>query len=92
VKEIKLNMSAAICSWSAAREAWLTGTGSVRLNNFKQATDLLYVAFLEDSKCNDPRIVGDAFYKFRNLLAEQFDKGNPYRVRFHPNPTIVGHA
>jgi hypothetical protein len=92
--EIKLNMTAAMCAWLAAREEWLTGTGSVRLDNFRMATDLLYVAFLEDTNLkSDSRIAGDAFHKFRNYLAEEFDKGIPYRVKkFHPNPTMVGHA
>ena len=91
--EIRLNMTAAKCNWLAAREAWLCGTGEVRLNNFKTATDLLYVAFLEDTDLSDnPHVAGEAFYRFRNYLAEQVDKGNPYRVKFHPNPTMVGHA
>lgn len=89
----KMDMTMAVVAWLESREQWLHGAGSVCLDNFKNATNLLYVAFLEDSDfSNNSRISGEAFYKFRNFLEEEFDKEIPHRKRFHLNPTIVGHA
>ena len=83
-------MSEAISYWIAAREAWITSRSRVSLDRLNFATDLLYVTFMEDFP--NPRVAGDAFFKFHRILAEQQDKGNPRRKKFHPIPMTVGQA
>jgi hypothetical protein len=83
-------MSEAIDSWLACREAWIVARSRASVDKLGFATDLLYAAFVEDSP--DPRVVNDAFFQFHKMLAEQQDKGNPLRVKFHRIPITMGHA
>lgn len=88
--QIRINMDDAIYCWLAAREAWIHQRQQPVLDRMNFATDVLYVAFVENAA--DTEKVTDAFYMFHKLLAEEYDKGLPQRTRLHPTPLIVGYA
>ena len=90
---IKLDMTNMISTWLAVREDWLHGGGGVCLDNFKTATGMLYVAFLESSgTVMDIQTTYRIFQQFCIVLAQENDQGIPQRAEFHSRPIMVGHA
>ena len=97
VREIKVDLSAAINAWLSARdrcvglikgEANRQPSECMDILNF--ATDVLYVAFAEDY--TDQNKACADFYIFERLLREQHNQMLPYGLRhYEPTPT-VGHA
>lgn len=97
VREIKVDLSAAINAWLEARDrcARIIVKGeqikpSECMNNLDFATDVLYVAFAE-GYTDQSKACAD-FYIFERLLREQHNQMLPHSLRhYEPTPT-VGHA